>query len=145
MWRLLGCLALLAFGLQMPAHAQQAQVAVTASVLSRTMVEAAAPAAVQISASDIERGYVESTVTYRVRSNDPRGFLLQVRPRTARAEAVQLGGGAQSIALGADGIELHRPWQAGAQEIMLRIRVRLDELVRPGRMELPVHVTFAAL
>jgi GTP-binding protein HflX len=44
-----------------------------------------------------------------------------------------------------DGIELHRPWQAGAQEIMLRIRVRLDELVRPGRMELPVHVTFAAL
>ena len=109
------------------------------------VVETAAPAAVEISPSDIERGYVESTATYRVRSNDPRGFLVQVRPRTARVEAVQLGGGAQSIALGDDGIELHRPWQAGAQEIMLRIRVRLDQLVRPGRMELPVHVTFAAL
>jgi hypothetical protein len=145
MWLWLGCFALLAFGLGMPVHAQQAQVAVTANVVPRTVVEAAAPAAVEISASDIERGYVESTATYRVRSNAPRGFLLQVRPRTARAEAVQLGGGAQSIALGTDGIELHRPWQAGAQEIMLRIRVRLDELVRPGRMELPVHVTFAAL
>ena len=145
MSRWLGCLALLALGLGLPAHAQRAQVAVTASVVPRTVVESATPAAVQISASDIERGYVESTATYRVRSNDPRGFLMQVRPRTARAETVQLGGGAQSIALGDDGIELHRPWQAGAQEIMLRIRVRLDQLVRPGRMELPVHVTFAAL
>jgi len=145
MWRWLGCLALLALGLGLPAHAQRAQVTVTASVVPRTVVEAAALAAVEISASDIERGYVESTATYRVRSNDPRGFLLQVRPRTARAEAVQLDGGAQSIALGEHGIELHRPWQAGAQEVLLRIRVRLDELVRPGRMELPVHVTFAAL
>jgi hypothetical protein len=56
-----------------------------------------------------------------------------------------LGGSAQSIALGEHGVELHRPWQAGAQEILLRVRVRLDELVRPGRMELPVQVTFAAL
>jgi len=145
MWRWLVCLALLALGLGLPAHAQRAQVTVTASVVPRTVVEAAALAAVEISASDIERGYVESTATYRVRSNDPRGFLLQVRPRTARAEAVQLDGDAQSIALGEHGIELHRPWQAGAQEVLLRIRVRLDELVRPGRMELPVHVTFAAL
>ena len=145
MWRWLGCFALLALGLGMPAHAQQAQVVVTASVVPRTVVEAAAPAAVVISAGDIERGYVESTATYRVRSNDRRGFLLQVRPRTARAEAVQLGVGGQSIALGTDGIELHRPWQAGAQQILLRIRVRLDGLVRPGRIELPVHVTFAAL
>ncbi len=145
MWRWLGCLALLALGLGLPAHAQRAQVTVTASVVPRTVVEAAVPVAVQISASDIERGYVESTATYRVRSNDPRGFLMQVRPRTERVEAVRLGGHAQPIALGKDGIELHRPWQAGAHEVMLRMRVRLDQLVRPGRMELPVHVTFAAL
>jgi len=94
---------------------------------------------------DIERGYVESTATYRVRSNDRRGFLLLVRPRTARAESVELEGVAQPVALGANGVELHRPWRAGAQQILLRIRVRLDELVRPGRMELPVQVTFAAL
>ena len=58
---------------------------------------------------------------------------------------MQLGGHAQSVALGTDGIELHRPWQAGAQQILLRFRVRLEGLVRPGRIELPVHVTFAAL
>jgi hypothetical protein len=145
MWRWLGCFALLACGLGMPAHAQQAQIAVTASVLPRTTVEAAAAAAVEISASDIERGYVESTATYRVRSNDRRGFLLQVRPRTSRAESVELEGVAQPVALGANGVELHRPWRAGVQEILLRIRVRLDEFVRPGRMELPVQITFAAL
>jgi hypothetical protein len=145
MWLWLGCLLLLVFGLATPARAQQARIAVTASVVPRTVVESAAPAAVQISASDIERGYVESTATYRVRSNDPRGFLMQVRPRTARAESVVLEGVAQPVALGANGVELHRPWRAGAQEILLRIRVRLDQLVRPGRMELPVHVTFAAL
>lgn len=145
MWLLLGCFALLAFGLGVPAHAQRAQIAVSASVVPRTVVEAAALAAVEISASDIERGYVLSTATYRVRSNDRRGFLLQVQPRTSRAESVVLEGVAQPVALGANGVELHRPWRAGAQEILLCIRVRLDELVRPGRMELPVQVTFAAL
>ena len=145
MWLWLGVVALLAIGVGTPAYAQRTQFTLTASVLPRTTVEAVAPTTVEISASDIERGYIEPTVTWRVRSNDPRGFLLQVRPRTELAEAVQLGVGAQSIALGEDGIELHRPWQAGAQQILLRIRVRLDELARPGRMELPVHVTFAAL
>jgi hypothetical protein len=145
MWLWLGCLVLLALGFGAPARAQRAQIAVSASVVPRTVVEATTVSAVEISASDIERGYVESTATYRVRSNDRRGFLLQVRPRTTRAEAVQLGGSAQSITLGEHGVELHRPWRAGAQDILLRVRVRLDELVRPGRMELPVHVTFAAL
>lgn len=145
MWLWLGFVALLAIGVGTPAYAQKTRFTVTASVLPRTTIEAAVPTTIEISASDIERGYIEPTVTYRVRSNDPRGFLLQVRPRTELAEAVQLGGHAQSFALGADGIELHRPWQAGAQEILLRLRVRLDGLVRPGRIELPVHVTFAAL
>jgi hypothetical protein len=145
MWLALGFVALLAIGVGAPACAQTTQFAVTASVLPRTTVEAAVPTTVEISARDIERGYIEPTVTYRVRSNDPRGFMLQVRPRSELAEAVQLGGHAQSVALGADGVELHRPWQAGVQEILLRLRVRLDGLVRPGRIELPVHVTFAAL
>lgn len=145
MWLWLGCFLLLAFGLGMPAHAQRAQFAVTASVAPRTTVEAATPLLAEVSASDIERGYLESTARYSVSSNDPRGFLLQVRPRTSRVESVALEGVAQPVPLGADGVELHRPWRAGAQEILLRIRVRLDELARPGRMEMPVHVAFAAL
>jgi hypothetical protein len=145
MWPWLGVVALLAVGSVAPAHAQRTQFPVTASVLPRTTIEAAVPTTVEISASDIERGYIESTLTWRVRSNDPRGFLLQVRPQTELAAAVRLDGHSQSVALGTHGIELHRPWQAGAQEILLRIRVRLDGLVRPGRIELPVHVTFAAL
>lgn len=144
MWPWLAFVALLAVGVGTPACAQKAQFVVTASVLPRTTVEFVGPTTVEISASDIERGYVEPTASYRVRSNDPRGFLLQVRPRTERAEAVRLGGQAQPVALGRDGVELHRPWQAGAHEILLRFRVRLDGLVRPGRIELPVHVTFAA-
>ena len=145
MWLRLGFVALLAMGVGTPAYAQRTQFAVTASVLPRTTVESVAPTTVEISASDIERGYVESNATYRVRSNDTRGYLLQIRPRSALAEAVQIDGHAQSVALGTDGIELHRPWQAGAQQVLLRFRMRLDGLARPGRIELPVHVTFAAL
>jgi hypothetical protein len=145
MWLWLGIVALLAVCLGAPAHAQRTQFSVTASVLPRTTIEAAVPTTVEISASDIERGYIEQSATYRVRSNDPRGFLLQIRPRTKLAAAVRLDGHSQSVALGTHGIELHRPWQAGAQEVLLRIRVRLDGLVRPGRIELPVYVTFAAL
>ncbi len=145
MWLWLGIVVLLAVGVGTPAYAQKTQFAVTASVLPRTTIEAAVPTTVEISASDIERGYIEQSATYRVRSNDPRGFLLQIRPRTKLAAAVRLDGHSQSVALGTHGIELHRPWRAGAQEVLLRIRVRLDGLVRPGRIELPVHVTFAAL
>ena len=127
------------------AHAQQSRFVVHATVTPRATLEPVSAATIEVSAADIERGYVEPVARYRVRSNDPRGFLLQVRPQSAHAEAVQLAGVPEPVALGIDGVEVYHPWAAGVREVAVRVRVKLHELMPPGRLVLPVHVSVAAL
>lgn len=128
-----------------PAHAQQARFVVHAEVSPRATLEPVGAATIEVSAADIQRGYVEPVVLYRVRSNDPRGFLLQVRPRSAHAESVRLAAAARPVTLGVDGVDVYHPWARGVQEVAVRVRVRLHEYMQPGRLSLPVHVSVAAL
>jgi hypothetical protein len=128
-----------------PAHAQQSRFVVHAEVTPRTTLESLSAPTVEVSAADIQRGYVEPVARYRVRSNDPRGFLLQVRPRSVRAESVEFATAARPVALGVDGVDVYHPWARGAQEVAVRLRVKLHGITRPGRLALPVHVTVAAL
>jgi hypothetical protein len=119
---------------------------VQATVSPRVTLEAASQSAeVEVSADDLVRGYAESVVRYRVRSNDPRGFLLQIRRRSDCAELIGAQGLSQALAIGADGIDLYRPWEGGNQEITLYVRLRLDGMTMPGRVPMPVHVAVAAL
>lgn len=127
------------------AHAQQSRFIVHAEVTPRTTIEPVSAATIEVSAADIRRGYVEPVARYRVRSNDPRGFLLQLRPRSVHAESVEFAAGARPVALGVDGVDVYHPWARGAQEVAVRVRVKLHGVTRPGRLALPVHVSVAAL
>lgn len=138
-------LLLAALTLGLPANAQQSRFVVHAEVTPRATLEPVSAATIEVTAADIQRGYAEPVARYRVRSNDPRGFLLQVRPRAAQAEAVALAGSAQLLALGGDGVEVYQPWVRGVHEVAVRVRVKLPELMQPGHLELPVHVSVAAL
>jgi hypothetical protein len=140
-----GALLLVALTVAQPTCAEQTRFVAHAVVTPRTTLESAGPATIDVSAGDIQRGYVEPVVRYRVRSNDPRGFLLQVRPRAAQADAVALAGSAQLMALGVDGVEVYHPWVRGVHEVAVRVRVVLQGVTRPGRVALPVHVSVAAL
>lgn len=140
-----GTLLVAGLTLGLPANAQHSQFVAHAEVTPRTTLEPVSTATIEVSAADIQRGYVEPESRYRVRSNDPRGFLLHVRPQSAHAESVQLAGMTGPLALGADGVEVYRPWARGVQEVAVRVRVKLHELMRPGRVALPVHVSVAAL
>lgn len=128
-----------------PAHAQQSRFVVHAAVTPRTTLEPVGAATIEVSDADIQRGYAEPVARYRVRSNDPRGFLLQVRPRSVHAASVELAAAAQPVALGVDGVDVYHPWTRGAQEVAVRVRVTLHGVTRPGRLALPVHVSVAAL
>ena len=138
-------LLLAALTMGLPAHAQQSRFVVQAAVTPRTTLEPVSAATIEVSAADIQRGYAEPVARYRVRSNDPRGFLLQVRPRSVRAESVELAAAARPVALGVEGVDVYHPWARGAQEVAVRVRVKLHGVTRPGRLALPVHVSVAAL
>lgn len=140
-----GTLLLAALTLGPPANAQQSRFVVHAEVTPRATLEPVSAATIEVSAADIQRGYVEPVARYRVRSNDPRGFLLQVRPQSLHAEAVEVAGVAEPLALDVDGVDVYHPWARGAQEVAVRVRVKLHDRVRPGRHALPVHVSVAAL
>lgn len=138
-------LLLAALTLGPPANAQQSRFVVHAEVTPRTTLERVSAATIDVSAADIQRGYAEPVARYRVRSNDPRGFLLQVRPRSVHVESVELAAAARPVALGVDGVEVYHPWARGAQEVAVRVRVKLHDVTRPGRLALPLHVSVAAL
>ena len=140
-----GTLLLAALTLGPPANAQQSRFVVHAEVTPRATLEPVSAATIEVSAADIQRGYVEPVALYRVRSNDPRGVLLQVRPRSVHAESVEVAGVAEPLALDVDGVDVYHPWARGAQEVAVRVRVKLHDRVRPGRHALPVHVSVAAL
>jgi hypothetical protein len=138
-------LLLAALTMGSPAHAQQSRFVVHAEVTPRATLEPVSAATIEVSAGDLQRGYVEPVALYRVRSNDPRGFLLQVRPRSVHAESVELAAVARPVVLGIDGVDVYHPWARGAQEVAVRVRVKLHDVTRPGRLALPVHVSVAAL
>jgi len=113
----LGCLALLALAWAAGPCAA-AQVAVTASVVPRTVSKPRRRLRCRFGQRHRAR-LVESTATYRCAATI-RVLPVQLRPRTA-GRTVQLGGGAQSIALAMT----HRTASSvqAARRDMLRIRV----------------------
>lgn len=138
-------LLLAALTLASPANAQQSRFVVHAEVTPRTTLERVSAATIEVSAADIQRGYAEPVARYRVRSNDRRGFLLQIRPRSVHAESIELGAAVRPVTLGIDGVDVYHPWARGVQEVAVRMRVKLHDVTQPGRLALPVHVSVAAL
>jgi hypothetical protein len=145
MRRLLGFVLLSSLLAGPGAYAQQERLAVRAQVTPRATLEAVDVATPAVTGADLARGYVEHVVHCRVRSNDPRGFLLRLRARTRGVELVGLDGLPLAVAIGQEGIELHRDWQRGVRDVRLRLRVLLDGVAAPGVLALPVDLAVAAL
>jgi hypothetical protein len=146
MRRLLGFVLLASLLAGPAAYAQQERLAVHAQVTPRATLEAVTAATPAVTVEDLARGFLEHVVHCRVRSNDPRGFLLKLSPRIPGVELVELDGRPQAVAVGAEGVELHREWNRGVREVTLRLRVLLDGAAAPGVLAvLPVELAVAAL
>lgn len=145
MRRLFGFVLLASLFMGPVAYAQQEQIAVHARIAPRATLEAVAATAPVVTVEDLARGFIEHVVHCRVRSNDPRGFLLQLRSRMPGVELVELDGQPQAVAIGAQGIELHREWNRGMREVALRLRILLDGMATPGALASPVELAVTAL
>lgn len=143
-------LSMLVLAAALPLAATAAEVrtrfTVTAIVTPRVAFEAVAqPATFLVEASDLERGYVDLNATYRVRNNDPAGYLLRLTPRTALAGQVTVTGLGTPVTAIDDVVEVAQPASMTPSELAIRIRVRLDPALAPGEYPLPVAVSAGTL
>ena len=119
---------------------------VGATVVPRTSVAPiAAPAQVQVTARDLALGYVDVAATYRVASNDPRGYLLKFATRTGLTRTIDVGGLAAPLTLSDAGAEVHQAVRTGAHDVALRYRLHLAPQAREGIYPLPVLVVARSL
>ena len=100
---------------------------------------------VVVTAEDVARGYKDLVARYELRSNDPRGCLLTIAPRSGLAESIDVDGLPVSVTLWEAPAEVVLPWARGPQPLELRVRLNLDEAVRPGTYALPLHLAVAVL
>ena len=143
-------LSMLMFAALLPSVATAAEVRtrflVTATVTPRVAFETVAqPATFLVETADLERGYVDLSATYRVRNNDPAGYLLRLTPRTALAGQVTVTGLASPVGAVDDVVEVAQPASMMPSELAIRIRVRLDPGLAPGEYPLPVGLTATTL
>lgn len=124
----------------------RAQFAVTAYVAPRVSVSTVRqPEALTVSAEDVRRGYVDVHAIYRVQGNDPAGYLVRLAPRTGIGSAVEVQGLASPVVLRDEIVEVVQPGTRTAQQLSLRIRVRLDPAAQAGIYALPVHFAVTTL
>lgn len=119
---------------------------VSADVLPRASLEAtSAPATVQVTAADVAAGYKDVSATYRVRTNDPRGYFLRFATRSGLARAIEVTGLGAPVLLEDAGTEVLRQQPSSDEVYSLGFRLRLAPEAAVGTYELPVVVRVASL
>ena len=116
---------------------------VSATVVAHASVAALDGAApVTITAADLARGYVDVDRRYRLRSNSPRGLLLQLSPRVGLARSIEITGLPSALAITDTNVDVVRP---GNEDLQLRFRFWLQPLAAPGEYPLPLHIAAIAI
>lgn len=103
------------------------------------------PAALDLRAADIERGYVDVSARYSVSTNDPSGYLLRFAPRQGYTSRIEIQGEGLQLSLVDSEIEVLRWDVQRASSLALRYRLHLHPEVVPGRYPLPVQVSVSSL
>lgn len=105
----------------------------------------AAPARVEITADDLRRGYKDVAATYRVETNDQRGYLLRFNTRAGLTDAIEVRGLAAPVRLDDLGADVMQSAPPPRQDYRLQFRLQLAPTAQPGSYELPVVVGVATL
>lgn len=109
---------------------------VSAQVLPHARLETSA-LPVQITAADLQRGYVDVSRQYRLRTNAPDRVVLQLNPRLGLTSAIDIDGLQAPLRMRDQGLEVTQPL---TRDFTLQYRLWLDAAARPGSYELPLQV-----
>lgn len=128
------------------AESREAPLQVSAYVVPRASLAAtSAPATVEVTAADVAAGYKDVAATYRVRTNDPRGYYLSFATRAGLTRAVEVTGLGAPVLLDESGADVLRPQPSRDQVYSLGFRLQLAPGAPAGTYELPVVVRVASL
>jgi len=134
----------------MPAFAasNSAQLTVSVEVVARTIMTVdSEPGAVEITATDVARGYVEvpQAVLFHVRSNAINGYTMQFEPIGYPFSRADINWGNTAATVGEDGTWLTRPYQQGSTAGALNVRLMISPSAMPGSYAWPVRVAANSL
>ena len=137
---------LAAWPLACAAGESRATFLVAAQVTPRVSLEAVSePVQFAVNEDDLLRGYVDVTATYRVRNNDPAGYLLRLEPRVGFSSGVVVSGLAAPVALLDETVEVIAPAALATQVLTLTFRVALPPTAGAGDYPLPLRLSAATL
>ncbi|HEX6571268.1 MAG TPA: hypothetical protein VF055_04535 [Steroidobacteraceae bacterium] len=98
--------------------------------------------ALTITDADLDRGYLDVTRRYALRTNAPDRVRLQVHPRVGYTTAVDIAGVGPTVRLQETSVEL---WPAAGRHVEFVFRLWLAPGLAPGQYPLPVHVAAVVL
>ncbi|HET7707841.1 MAG TPA: hypothetical protein VFM36_17275 [Thermoanaerobaculia bacterium] len=118
---------------------------VSVQVIARAIVTVEGQPEVEITALDLERGYVDlPTVQVRLRTNSPGGSLLQATKTSASFSALELAFGNTTMVIAPESW-VRMPYVQGGEVLSVRMRARLAPGASAGRHPLPVQFSASAL
>jgi hypothetical protein len=124
----------------------RASFAVSVVVPARASLETLAePALLSVSEADVARGYVDVAALYRVRNNDPAGYLVRLAPRTGLTSTIEVSGLATDVVMRDEVVEVAQPASLQPLDLNLQFRLMLDPTATAGVYRMPLHVSVAAL
>ena len=137
--------AALAAALPASAGTSGASFAVSAQVVARTWIEPVdEPAVIVLTEAELEQGYKELDVHYRVYTAGTSRYLLNIAPRTGFAVLIRIDGLGGSVELGDDDITVLQEAASAISELRLRLRIELASDVAAGSYPMPVRLSVSA-
>jgi hypothetical protein len=92
---------------------------------------------VSITAADVERGYLDVSRDYQLRTNAPDRVVLQLNPRVGLTDSIEIDGFQAPLRMRDSTLEIT---QSFAREFTVNYRLWLSAGAMPGEYALPVQV-----
>lgn len=146
--RILLTIALLLFVPSLRAESVEGKMTVSAMVVASVRLTVQSqPSGIEITAGDIERGYVEldRPIMLRVQTNSRRGYLLQVSNMDESFSEIEISFGNTAMRVASHETWVERPYVKGGESIAMHARLRLSPMAQPGRRTLPIDLSASAL
>ena len=134
-WLLLAIVAALHLGTAR-AETASANLQISVQVLPHARVQGDA-SPVTVTAADVQRGYLDVSRHYQLKTNAPDRVVLQLNPRVGLTNSIDIRGLQAPVRMGDTSLEITQPL---AREFTLTYRLWLSAAALPGDYALPVQV-----
>ena len=137
--------AALAVTLPASAGTRGASFGVSVQVVARTWIEPVEePPMIMVTGDEIEQGYKELDVHYRVHTAGTSSYLLNIAPRTGFADLIRIDGLGGPVELGDMDVTVLQEAASNISELRLRLRIELSSDVAAGSYPMPLRLSVSA-